>query len=69
MSSSIEIRVQEETLGTLAASEGKAVELNQKLEKAERERPDHTLKAEIERLRAELCVIPRNGSILADRPA
>lgn len=44
----------EETLGTLAASEGKAVELNQKLEKAERERPDHTLKAEIERLRAEL---------------
>ncbi|GAA5953049.1 hypothetical protein JCM8115_002421 [Rhodotorula mucilaginosa] len=44
----------EETLGTLAVSEAKAVELNQRLEKAERERPDHTLKAEIERLRAEL---------------
>ncbi|GAA5991463.1 hypothetical protein JCM10908_005715 [Rhodotorula pacifica] len=44
----------EETLGSLAASETKAVELKGKLDKAARERPDHALKAEIERLRAEL---------------
>ncbi|GAA5881465.1 hypothetical protein JCM3774_005091 [Rhodotorula dairenensis] len=44
----------EETLGTLAASEAKVVELNEKLVQRTRERPDHALRAEIERLRAEV---------------
>lgn len=47
---------QEETLGSLAVSEAKTVELTEQVEKSKRDRPDVALKVEIERLRAELYV-------------
>jgi hypothetical protein len=46
-------------LSNLATTESKAAELTDQLEASKKDRPEQTYKAEIERLRGQLCVHPR----------